>query len=181
MCRLCYLMTSSANRMGRTVSTASGRFPAHALRVGKSFATTWWRCVADVAWLRSGVASLRSSLSGISGTSPRCSRFWRSTVEFVCACIQCASTVAWLRFVRPSEGYSIISNALDSCVYKRKSTSLFWEHLGYTRIVWWYIYKLLSLSVSKCYSEFVQSGVDFIRFNFCYFASQLHIYINIQI
>lgn len=39
--------------------------------------------------------------------------------------IQCASTVAWLRFVRPSEGYSIISNALDSCVYKRKSTSCF--------------------------------------------------------
>lgn len=123
MCRLYYLMTSSANRMGRTVSTVFGRFPAHALRVGKSFATTWWRCVADVAWLRSGVASLRSSLSGISGTSPRCSRFWRSTVESVCACIQCASTVAWLRFVRPSEGYSIISNALDSCVYKRKSTS----------------------------------------------------------
>lgn len=119
MCRLYYLMTSSANRTGPTVSTAFGRFPAHALRVGKSFATTWWRCVADVAWLRSGVASLRSSLSGISGTSPRCSRFWRSTVESVCACIQCASTVAWLRFVRPSEGYSIISNALDSYIKEK--------------------------------------------------------------
>lgn len=177
MCRLYYLMTSSANRTGRTVSTAFGRFPAHALRVGKSFATTWWRCVADVAWLRSGVASLRSSLSGISGTSPRCSRFWRSTVESVCACIQCASTVAWLRFVRPSEGYSIISNALDSCVYKRKSTSCF----GNTRVVWWYIYKLLSLNiVSKYYSEFVQSGVDIIRFNFATFqVSYIYIYIQI--
>lgn len=47
---------------------------------------------------------------------------------------------------------------------------MFWEHLGYTRIVWWYIYKLLSLNiVSKYYSEFVQSGVDIIRFNFATF------------
>lgn len=58
---------------------------------------------------------------------------------------------------------------------------MFWEHLGYTRVVWWYIYKLLSLNiVSKYYSEFVQSGVDIIRFNFATFqVSYIYIYIQI--
>lgn len=48
-CRRCFSMTSSVNRTGRTVSTASGSCRAPVSSAARAYATNWWRCVADVA------------------------------------------------------------------------------------------------------------------------------------
>ena len=113
-CRHFSLMTSSENRTGLTVLTASGSCHVLALNFGRIAATRSIRCVADVALLCIGVVSLHTLLLLIFGISRPCLRSWRLIAACVSACTPCVSIAVWPPCVKHLEVSSTISNEHNS-------------------------------------------------------------------